>query len=56
VVRFYRWRYRQANWQSIDSEVASPHDYYVLTPRDAGIIQERGLRVLYRDQGLILAR
>jgi hypothetical protein len=57
ILRYYRWRYRQGNWDPIERLRAdATFDYYVLTPRDAAIVKQRGLRVLYRDAGLILAR
>jgi hypothetical protein len=57
ILRFYRWRYRQGNWQSIEAGPRNAsYDYYVLTPADQSLVEERGLKVLYRDPGLVLAR
>jgi hypothetical protein len=56
ILRYYRWRYRQANWAEIQPVAAGSFDYYVLTAQDANLVGERNLKVLYRDPGLILAR
>ena len=57
VMRFYKWRYRQANWESIEElRPGAAYSYYVLTARDAGLLRERGLHVVYEDSGLLLAR
>jgi hypothetical protein len=57
IITYYRTRYRQSNWQFI--EQPSPtgvYNYYVLTPDDAGLIEQRHLHVMYRDAGLTLAQ
>jgi hypothetical protein len=57
IMRYYRWRYRQGNWQPIERlRDGATYDYYVLTPRDAATVQRRGLQVMYRDAGLVLAK
>jgi len=56
ILRYYKWRYRQANWEQIEKVSGERFDYYVLTTTDAGLIQQRGLKVLYRDAGLVLAK
>jgi hypothetical protein len=56
VLRYYRWRYRQPNWEQIEVLQGGAFDYYVLTAQDLGLIQMRGLKVLYRDAGLVLAK
>jgi hypothetical protein len=57
IINYYRTRYRQANWQRIERQpLTGTYDYYVLTADDAALIEQRHLRVLYRDAGLILAR
>jgi len=57
IVNYYRRRYRQANWQPVErGPLTGAYDYYVLTPADAALIEERHLHVLYRDQGLTLAQ
>jgi hypothetical protein len=56
IMSYYRTRYRQGNWQPIKREpLTGVYDFYVLTPGDASLIQERHLHVLYRDAGLTLA-
>ena len=54
VLDYYRARYRQGNWQP--QPLNGAYDYYVLTPADSGLIQQRHLEVLYRDSGLTLAQ
>jgi len=56
ILRYYRWRYRQANWSEIDPLHGGGYDYYVLTAQDQDLIKMRGLKVLYRDAGLVLAK
>lgn len=56
ILRYYRWRYRQANWGEIQPVGGGSFDYYVLTAQDAGMVQQRGLKVLYHDSGLVLAK
>ena len=57
ILNYYRARYGQANWQPVERQpLSGAYDYYVLTPEDTGLIQERHLQVLYRDAGLTLAR
>jgi hypothetical protein len=57
IMSYYRTRYRQGNWQPIKREpLTGAYDFYVLTPADAPLIQERHLHVLYRDAGLTLAQ
>ena len=57
ILSYYRMRYGQANWQSIEGgPLTGTYDYYVLTPDDAALIEERHLHVMYRDAGLTLAQ
>jgi len=57
IINYYRTRYRQGNWQRIErQQLIGTYDYYVLTPDDAALIEQRHLHVLYRDAGLTLAR
>jgi hypothetical protein len=56
LLRFYRWRYRQANWSEIQLVADGGFDYYVLAGQDAELVEKRGLRVLYRSGGLVLAK
>lgn len=57
IISYYRTRYRQLNWQPIERQpLTGVYDYYVLTPADAALIEQRHLRVLYRDAGLTLAQ
>jgi hypothetical protein len=57
IINYYRTRYRQGNWQPIERQpLTGVYDYYVLTPADAALIEQRHLHVLYRDAGLTLAQ
>ncbi len=57
ILNYYRMRYGQANWQSIErGPFTRTYDYYVLTPDDAALIEQRHLHVMYRDAGLTLAQ
>ena len=57
IINYYRTRYRQGNWQPIERQpLTGVYDYYVLTPADAALIEQRHLHVLYRDTGLTLAQ
>ena len=56
ILSYYRTRYRQGNWQPIERQsLTGVYDFYVLTPADASLIEQRHLHVLYRDAGLTLA-
>ena len=56
IMSYYRTRYRQANWQPIERQpLTEVYDFYVLTPADAPLIEQRHLHVMYRDAGLTLA-
>jgi len=56
IMNYYRIRYRQLNWQPIERQpLTGVYDYYVLTPADAALIEQRHLHVMYRDAGLTLA-
>ena len=56
IMSYYRRRYRQANWQPIERQpLTGVYDFYVLTPADAALIEQRHLHVIYRDAGLTLA-
>ncbi len=57
IMNYYRTRYRQSNWQITERQpLAGSYDYYVLTPADAPLIEQRHLHILYRDAGLTLAQ
>ncbi len=57
ILSYYRTRYRQGNWQPIERQpLTGVYDYYVLTPADTALIEQRHLHVLYRDAGLTLAQ
>jgi hypothetical protein len=57
IMNYYRTRYRQGNWQLTERQTnIASYDYYVLTTGDAPVIEQRHLRILYRDTGLTLAR
>ena len=57
IINYYRTRYRQGNWHRIERQpLSGAYDYFVLTPDDAGLIEQRHLHVMYRDAGLTLAQ
>src|ERR1035437_1327749 len=57
IINYYRLRYRQGNWQPIERQpLTGAFDYYVLTPADPALIEQRHLHVIYRDRGLTLAQ
>ena len=57
IINYYRARYRQGNWRPIERlPLTGVYDFYVLTPADAALIEQRHLHVLYRDTGLTLAQ
>jgi hypothetical protein len=57
ILHYYRARYGQGNWQPIEpGPLTGTYDYYVLTPDDAALIEQRHLHVMYRDAGLTLAQ
>jgi hypothetical protein len=57
IINYYRARYRQVNWRPIERlPLTGVYDFYVLTPTDAALIEQRHLHVLYRDTGLTLAQ
>jgi hypothetical protein len=57
IMNYYRTRYRQGNWQLKECPPTTGScDYYVLAPVDALLIEQRHLRVLYRNAGLSLAQ
>ncbi len=57
IVNYYRARYRQPNWQPVERQpLTGAYDFYVLTPADAALVDQRHLHVMYRDAGLTLAQ
>jgi uncharacterized membrane protein len=57
IMSYYRTRYRQGNWQLSERQALTPsYDYYVLTPADLPLIEQRHLHVIYSDAGLTLAQ
>ena len=56
IVNYYRARYRQPNWRPVERQpLTGAYDFYVLTPADAALVEQRHLHVMYRDAGLTLA-
>jgi dolichyl-phosphate-mannose-protein mannosyltransferase len=57
IMNYYRTRYRQGNWQLNERQaLGGLYDYYVLTPADTPLIEQRHLHVIYHDAGLTLAQ
>jgi hypothetical protein len=57
IINYYRTRLRQGNWERVPHKPPTDlYDYYVLTGNDRRMVEERHLRVVYRDASLILAR
>src|SRR5664280_91997 len=57
IINYYRARYRQGNWRPIERQpLTGFYDFYVLTPADAVLVEQRHLHVMYRDAGLTLAQ
>jgi hypothetical protein len=57
ILRFYKVRLRRDNWHTIEApkpEVS--YDYYVVGAQEAADLERQGRRIVYRDNGLILAR
>jgi hypothetical protein len=56
VLDYYRARYRQANWQTLDAKPGtSGYDFYVLAGGDAPVVERLHLRVVDRVPGILLA-
>jgi hypothetical protein len=55
VLNYFRDRYGQGNW-GVEVSLSGPFDYYVFNRQETDLIQQRNLRVIYRDGGLVLAR
>jgi len=57
IMNYYKRRYGQGNWQPIErAPFDGSYQYYVLTPADRQVIEQRHLHILYRDAGLALAQ
>ncbi|HMC60752.1 MAG TPA: hypothetical protein VKJ01_16300, partial [Candidatus Solibacter sp.] len=57
VLNYYRARYLLGNWDPVDGRApAGSYDYYVLSRQDAGLVDQRHLRLVFRDGNLIVAR
>ena len=57
ILRYYRARLRQGNWNPIERLLPdATYDYYVVTAPYATMVKGRGLHIVYRDEGLILAK
>jgi 4-amino-4-deoxy-L-arabinose transferase-like glycosyltransferase len=57
VLSFYRDRYHQKNWEPVERGLPEHQfGYYVLTGNDAGLVEKRHLRIIYKDLELTLAR
>ena len=55
VLNYFRDRYGQGNW-GVEVSLSGPFDYYVFNQQETDLIEQRNLRVIYRDGGLVLAR
>jgi hypothetical protein len=57
IVNYYRTRLRQGNWERVPRQPPTgSYAYYVLAGPDRALVEERQLKVVYQDAGLILAR
>jgi hypothetical protein len=57
VINYYRTRLRQGNWERAPQKPPTGrYDYYVLAGPDRRLVEERQLKVVYEDAGLVLAR
>jgi hypothetical protein len=57
VLNYYRARYRLGNWDAVNPKpMTGSYDYYVLTQQDAGLVDQRHLRLVLRGTNLILAQ
>jgi hypothetical protein len=57
ILNFYRARHHIENWAPVERRpLTESYDYYFLGSRDAKLVDQRHLTVLYRDFGLIVAR
>lgn len=56
ILDYYRARYRQANWQTIDAKPGAPgYDFYLLTAADQPVADRLHLRIIDRTPGILLA-
>jgi hypothetical protein len=57
VLNYYRARYGLGNWDAVDGKpLTGSYDYYVLSQQDAGLLEQRHLRLVFRDTNLIVAQ
>jgi hypothetical protein len=57
IINYYRTRLRQGNWERVPHKAPTDrYDYYVLAGADRSMVEERQLKVVYQDAGLVLAR
>jgi hypothetical protein len=57
VLNYYRARYALGRWPPVQTGPgAGSFDYYALNQGDTGLVQERHLRVIWRDGSLTVAR
>lgn len=57
IINYYRTRLRQGNWErAAHKPPTDRYDYYVLAGPDRSMVEERQLKVVYQDAGLVLAR
>jgi hypothetical protein len=57
VLNYYRARYRLGNWDAVNLKPpAGTYDYYVLNQQDAGLLDQRHLRLVFRDSNFIVAQ
>ena len=57
VLNYYRARYDLGNWDAVNpAPLTGSYDYYVLSQQDAGLLDQRHLRLVFRGTSLIVAR
>lgn len=57
VLNYYRARYRLGNWEAVNLKpLTGAYDYCVLSQQDAGMLDQRHLRLVFRDANLIVAQ
>jgi hypothetical protein len=57
VLNYYRARYNLGKWDAVNPKpLAASYDYYVLSQQDAGLLEQRHLRLVFRDSNFIVAQ
>jgi hypothetical protein len=57
VLNYYRARYRLGNWDAVNPQpLTGAYDYYVLSQQDAGLLDQRHLRLVFRGADLFVAQ